>query len=333
MRALFVALVSLAAASFSAAQDGQWKLVQSVGEVTIEEPGLAKIAVKPNASLSEGATVTTGANGRAILTDGRSSITVNANSRIELPAANEESVTSIRQDFGKAIFKVQKKPTAHFEVQTPYLAAVVKGTTFEVTVDAMGASVDVEEGLVDVGATASGERTLVPGGQRVRVLRSGRFDGGRPADTGRDRQTIAALNVIDIEIAPEADTGVGQEREFAALQPKFENQEGFQDRAFDVGRDRDEGGSGSPAPASAGADDNGVGARPPEPDVAPSSPASGGSSGGGAAIETRDDAAIVRADRHDRDRWAAFLAKLKEAYNDWKSRSGSDRYSWDRGDD
>jgi hypothetical protein len=328
MRFILIALASLAAATFSAAQDGRWTLVQSIGEVTVEEPGVSRIAVKPNARLNEGATLTTGANGRAILTDGRSSIAVAPNSRIELPAADDENVTSIRQDFGTAIFKVQKKPSAHFEVQTPYLAAVVKGTTFEVTVDAMGASVDVEEGLVDVGAAASGERALVPGGQRIRVLRSGRFDGGRPADMGRDRQSTAALNVISVEIAPESDTVSDQGREFAALQPKFEERRTLEDRILDQDRNGDEGSSAAPPPEPS--DDGGA---PRGPDPTP--PGSGGNVITGGPVSgpsrTGDDDDDDRT--YDRSKWAAYFEKLKKAYADWKSRHHDDDHDHDRDDD
>jgi hypothetical protein len=110
MRVLLAILACIGFASSAVAQQGQWVLVQSVGDVSVEEPGVSKIAVKPNARLNEGATITTGPGARAILTDGRSAITVNASSRIELPAANDENVTTIRQDFGSALFKVQKSP-------------------------------------------------------------------------------------------------------------------------------------------------------------------------------------------------------------------------------
>src|SRR3546814_7909473 len=49
----------------------------------------------------------------------------------------------------------------HFGVQTPYLAAVVKGTTFSVTVDGTGASVQVVEGAVEVSTLDGGARDLI----------------------------------------------------------------------------------------------------------------------------------------------------------------------------
>lgn len=323
MRALIAAAVLIAALPGAWAQAGQWTLVQSIGEVSVEEPGVSKIAVKPNARLNEGATITTGPNGRAILTDGRSSITVSASSRLELPAANDESVTSIRQDFGTAVFKVQKKPTAHFEVQTPYLAAVVKGTTFEVTVDAMGATVDVAEGLVDVGANLSGERTLVPGGERVRVLRSGRFEGHSPARLDRGRETVAALNVIAVEIAPDVEDTPERSRDFAALQPHFDRRNDPADRL--LSRDRDRDGAAPPPPqieSRGGSDSGGVSVAPPEPLRNPPVLVEPTSSGGRA--DDDDDARDDDDDRNDRTKWAAFLEKLKTAYENWHARERDD---------
>ena len=332
MRALLAAFVLFAATPSAWTQTSQWTLVQSIGDVTVEEPGVSKIAVKPNARLNEGATLTTGANGRAILTDGRSSITVSASSRLELPAANDENVTSIRQDFGTAVFKVQKKPTAHFEVQTPYLAAVVKGTTFEISVDAMGATVDVAEGLVDVGANLSGERTLVPGGERIRVLRSGRFEGHSPANLNRGRETVAALNVIAVEIAPEEDATPERSRDFAALNPDADRRRGVEDRILDDDRHRDrdgdrdfdhdgdhDGAAAAPVPETS-AEESG-GSNPPPTDPVSAPPVQTENSG-----TTADrDTSYFSDGSYDRTRWAAFMDKLRTAYNDWRTRQSYDR--------
>lgn len=219
MRQLVPLLLLLTMSSAATAQEGRWMLVQTIGQVSVEEPGVTRVAVKPNARLADGATITTGTDGSAILTDGRSSITVKPNSRVNLPeATNDGATTTIRQDLGSAVFKVQKKPTAHFEVQTPYLAAVVKGTTFEVTVDALGASVIVEEGLVDVGAAMSGERTLVPGGQRVRVLRSGRTEREAPSSNDHhDGPVATGPQEISAEITPEESHQGSKERVEASL--------------------------------------------------------------------------------------------------------------------
>ena len=56
------------------------------------------------------------------------------------------------QWFGEVIYEIGKGPPGHFEVDTPHLVAVVKGTKFSVTVDDSGSVVDVSEGVVHVTA-------------------------------------------------------------------------------------------------------------------------------------------------------------------------------------
>src|SRR6185437_3817270 len=60
----------------------------------------------------------------------------------------------------------------HFEVDTKFLAAVVKGTHFIVTADALGASVTVDRGAVAVESLASRRSTTVTLGQTASVARS-----------------------------------------------------------------------------------------------------------------------------------------------------------------
>src|SRR3546814_14786860 len=72
------------------------------------------------------------------------------------------------------VFSIKKKLTPHFGVQTPYLAAVVKGTTFSVTVDGTGASVQVVEGAVEVSTLDGGARDLILPGARSEERRVGK---------------------------------------------------------------------------------------------------------------------------------------------------------------
>ena len=62
----------------------------------------------------------------------------------------------------------------HFEVETPYLAAVVKGTQFRVTVDKARASCRVLGGQVDVTDFRSGQSGLVLPGQMAKVAMVGK---------------------------------------------------------------------------------------------------------------------------------------------------------------
>jgi len=77
---------------------------------------------------------------------------VAANSSFEIRATQSGFLTRIFQRFGTLMFQVDKRMVKHFQVDTPFLHAVVKGTTFTVSVDAGGAAVHVTEGLVEVTA-------------------------------------------------------------------------------------------------------------------------------------------------------------------------------------
>jgi hypothetical protein len=143
-----------------------WTIVQAVGDVTvIGAPGVTPVAVKPSAPLPAGATVTTGPEGRAILLRGRETIVMSPSSQVTLPSGPDKSLSRVKQNSGTLLFKVGKKPEAHFEVNTPYLAAVVKGTTFTVKITSKGASVHVLEGAVEVATNDRSESFLTRAGQ------------------------------------------------------------------------------------------------------------------------------------------------------------------------
>jgi hypothetical protein len=82
-------------------------------------------------------------------------------------------LTTILQRSGTLVFDVEKQNVRHFEVSTPYLAAVVKGTQFRVTVDDSGSRVDVLRGQVQVTDYKSGQRALVNPNQTAAVALRG----------------------------------------------------------------------------------------------------------------------------------------------------------------
>ncbi len=65
-------------------------------------------------------------------------ITVEPNGRMRIPESGDDGVRQDFQAIGSLLFKVEKRTTQHFEVETPYLTAVVKGTTFTVSADVEG---------------------------------------------------------------------------------------------------------------------------------------------------------------------------------------------------
>ncbi|HAH10812.1 MAG TPA: hypothetical protein DCL48_12005, partial [Alphaproteobacteria bacterium] len=209
----------LASAPLAWAQMPQWTVVQAQGSVHVESPGLSRIAVRPNERLVPGSTVTTGPNGHSILTNGESAVQLRPNTRLVLPSSFQGERTILRQDFGSALFKVNKRPNAHFEVNTPHLAAVVKGTTFGVTLTAMEGTVEVDGGLVEVWSTDRTERVLAAAGRRVKMS-------ARKREPGQTRGTqTAGSGIITAAITPmDAPVLIGSDKAVtSAFSPEFKN--------------------------------------------------------------------------------------------------------------
>ena len=128
--------------------------------------------------LASGSTIASGARARAVLVSGRDYVILSPSSRVRLPAAAQvipasggffNNMTQIMTESGTAMFRIERRPNPHFQVRTPYLAAVVKGTVFTVTVNRSGASVQVTEGAVEVSTVDGGAAELVRPGMVATV--------------------------------------------------------------------------------------------------------------------------------------------------------------------
>jgi FecR protein len=112
-----------------------------------------------------------------LLTRGAETMLVSANSVVGLPTQQQGGMsTTILQQAGTILLEVEKRNVKHFQVETPYLAAVVKGTQFRVTVDKGDSRVDVLRGQVEVVDFKTGQYTQVFPDQSARV--SGQGGGG-----------------------------------------------------------------------------------------------------------------------------------------------------------
>ncbi len=144
---ILAALLSSTAVSASGAQ---WKVSEASGQVSVVRDG-ASVMIRRDAQLRPGDVVRTGPSSRAVLVRGQEYVIVSAGSHLQIKQATQDNpVTQIIQYLGNALFKIEKKSTPHFGVDTPYMAAVVKGTTFNVSVTSAGATVQVTEGAVEV---------------------------------------------------------------------------------------------------------------------------------------------------------------------------------------
>jgi len=169
-RFLLAALVVLAAGCGAAAQDVAWRVSKSSGEVWLTTSGVQPVSLTDEAILRAGDNIRTGRNGRVLLVRGEETMLISPNSVIGIPAEPKNGLaTTILQQAGSVLIEAEKRNVKHFEVETPFLAAVVKGTQFRVSVTKYGAHVDVLKGQVDVADFKSGQHALVLPGQTAKV--------------------------------------------------------------------------------------------------------------------------------------------------------------------
>src|SRR6266568_3243870 len=173
---LAFAAFMISAAAFAA--DGEWTVRKSSGEVWTGAQGVQLVSLGASNGqqtvLKPGDTVTTGRNGRVLLVRGEETILIAPNSVVGIPAEKKDGLaTTITQQAGSILLEVEKRNVPHFEVETPYLAAVVKGTQFRVSVTATGTRVDVQRGKVEVVDFKSGQIAQVLPGQAAQSFAHG----------------------------------------------------------------------------------------------------------------------------------------------------------------
>lgn len=170
-------------------------------------------------------TVRTLGDGHVDLQRGAEVVTLGADTQVMIHDKTDVRYTTVRQDFGSVEVEAQVENVQHFEVETRFLAAVVKGTHFTVTASDLGASVSVARGQVEVQSMASKRKTTVTIGQVASVtpatdmVLSG--DGSMPAIFGPDGRivqkagapsvappAIAALKSPNAAPSPTADASV-----------------------------------------------------------------------------------------------------------------------------
>src|SRR5262245_34669438 len=144
-----------------------WRISKSSGDVSVSTAGMQLVALTNGMTLQAGDAIRTGQNGRVLLTRGNETILISANSAVSIPKKDSKDglSTTILQQAGSILLEVEKRGVNHFEVETPHLSAVVKGTRFHVTINANDTRVGVFRGQVEVTDFRSGQHTLVNAGQ------------------------------------------------------------------------------------------------------------------------------------------------------------------------
>lgn len=158
------------------AGEAGWLVSKRSGDVWVTTSGIQQASLNSETVLKPGDNIRTGRNGRVLLVRGEETILISPNSVIGVPGEKKEGLpTTIIQQAGSILLEVEKRNVKHFSVETPYLAAVVKGTQFRVSVNKYGTSVNVLRGKVEVADFRSGQYALVLPGQAAKVLAQGKY--------------------------------------------------------------------------------------------------------------------------------------------------------------
>lgn len=155
-------------------------------------------------------------NGRAELQRGREVISLGPDTQIQIHDKDGKQFTTVQEYFGTVEVDAEARNVQHFAVQTPFLAAVVKGTHFIVTSDKRGSSVEVARGHVEVKNAATGARTPLAVGQEASVGADGSFSvdgaGTLPQIVDKTGKVVSASDgkVVGVTVAvPGKDLGKG----------------------------------------------------------------------------------------------------------------------------
>jgi hypothetical protein len=160
------AVLLLAPSGAAANEAAPWTVAEVVGAVSLERDGAPAAALAAGQTLPPGARIRTAADGRAALARNGDIVEVAADSALELPGdAAGRPVKGVVQTLGTLLFKIVTRPEDPFRVHTPYLAALVKGTVFAVTVQPTGTTLRVDRGAVEVTSKLSRETSLIRAGQ------------------------------------------------------------------------------------------------------------------------------------------------------------------------
>ncbi len=153
-------------AGFAPAALADWTFVRVTGLVWVVKEGMEPMRAEVGMVLPDSATVGTTSKARAMLKQGEDMLNIAPSTSIAPQARKVRGLATVLMRKGGLELEIEKLGGPHFAVQTPFLAAVVKGTHFTVSVSGSGAEVSVARGRVGVTDFAAGERADIVAGQR-----------------------------------------------------------------------------------------------------------------------------------------------------------------------
>ena len=166
-RLVLVAVV-LSSGAVSAARAEHITITRMSGSVTVLADG-SKVDARVGASLATPLRIETASDGSLHIEQESSALDIGPNSVVVLPqTAPTSKWERIRQEVGRVLYSVKPRKTRSFEVETPYLVSVVKGTTFSVAIDERSATVALLEGSVELSSPEIDQPLLLKPNQSAR---------------------------------------------------------------------------------------------------------------------------------------------------------------------
>jgi hypothetical protein len=146
----------------------EWRIAKMSGDVRIFQNNVTWVSLNPSRTIKPGDAIWTGHNGRVMLSSDSGRVLLKPRSLVKIPKQNlSKNTTVLFQSMGTLEADINKRDDQHFSIQSPYLAAVVKGTKFTLEIKDGRTRLDVTEGLVEATDTESGQVVEVAAGQHV----------------------------------------------------------------------------------------------------------------------------------------------------------------------
>lgn len=126
-----------------------WTLVKASGEIHITGIRGNRLQTRVGTHLQPPFRVTTGNDGHVVVSRGIDKLSIGPNTRSTVARPTRTAsglITRIKQTLGSVLYHDQHRVKDSFEVDTPYLVSVVKGTTFNIHVTPDASTVVLVEG-------------------------------------------------------------------------------------------------------------------------------------------------------------------------------------------
>jgi hypothetical protein len=167
-------LGSIAAATIltvsSVALADDWQAVKLRGDVFVySAPTSTWVRLKRGDVVSDSSVIRTLQGGDVEFVRDRETIDLGPDTQIQIFDPTGRRYTTVREFFGAVSVEANVENVRHFSVQTPFVAAVVKGTIFSVVSNAKTSTVTVQRGKVGVEDIARRRFANITPGQQATV--------------------------------------------------------------------------------------------------------------------------------------------------------------------